>query len=194
MGEVSVVRLGTLPFALMQGGIIYYVTPFLTPPAHATAFSLTGVFFSDSGEYRDPKKPIIEIPPQCHMTSTSAAATLVNIANDLMNAERTVHLPLTLTVQPPYIGREEGGAAGKLITPKQVLTESPPKSHVLSNLSFELSQLDDSILLALFLARQRWLGDKSAYAPYIRTLPGVTSEFTLKEWEEVVSRMEVGFL
>ena len=44
-------------------------------------------------------------------------------------------------------------------------------------------------MLAIWLARERWLGADSDWAPYIRSLPGVQN-LSLEEWRTVLDRIE----
>ncbi|GMH57611.1 hypothetical protein TrRE_jg12927 [Triparma retinervis] len=136
----------------------------------------------------DTEFPVITIPPGCQMTSSSAIRTLMSVASHLVSLP-SVSMPMMMSYAPPYVSSPSTTHA-KLVTPHQEVDLSPSRRDVISNFAYMSSQLDDGMLVAVWLARERWRGERSEWAPYIRTLPGVTDGWGETEWGEALRMVE----
>ena len=133
--------------------------------------------------------PVVSVPQGCQMTGAGAIETITDIAARELESNDKLKIPLIMSYQPPYVSNP-GSKFAKLVTPHQAVDHNPSRMQVSQNVGYMASQLDDSMLLAVWLARERWLGPESEWAPYIRTLPGVTEEWTEPEWSNVIGRVE----
>ncbi|GMI16781.1 hypothetical protein TrLO_g12408 [Triparma laevis f. longispina] len=174
----------------------WFLTPFLSE-AHKNArerqiksnsdpYILSGGGRGVYLAYPSDKETILSIPPKCHVTADYTINSLFTAAQDLLNSPDPPAVASGQTRTAPYLT----ASAGVMHPQKSIKATGTPKvKDVISNLAFSLSPLDDALIIAVWLARERWLGADSEWAPYIRTLPGVQN-LSLEEWERVVKKFE----
>jgi len=174
----------------------WFLTPFLSE-AHINArerqiksnsdpYILSGGGRGVYLAYPSESETVLSIPPNCQVTADYTVKTLFAAAQDLLNSPDPPQVAPSQTRTAPYLT----ASAGVMHPQKSIkATETPKVKDVISNLAFSLSPLDDALIIAIWLARERWLGADSEWAPYIRTLPGVQN-LSLEEWEKVLKKFE----
>ncbi|GMI41378.1 hypothetical protein TeGR_g3287 [Tetraparma gracilis] len=144
--------------------------------------------------------PSVVIPKPLHITRTVALKSLYGAAlrhlSPAVLANKEVGVTKGMTAYPvPPVPVIPGRITGSTAPPKNVPTNSKlSRALVLANLTSAFSILADEIILALFLARERYIGASSAFAPWIQMLQDVDETVDLGPVRERVRKMSMPVL
>jgi hypothetical protein len=167
------------PAMITSGGVrgLYYASP--SGPGGGNA---RGNATAEDGDH-DRDTPLLSIPPEAHITRAVALKSLYGGAlayltptgspSHSSHSSAEVEVGKQFAVYPPplvptIVGRITAAATSAKIS---VTSSKLNRALVLANLTPMLAELADDVILGLFLARERYHGANSDFAPWIGTLP-----------------------
>ena len=136
--------------------------------------------------------PVLVVPAPLHVTRTVALKSIYGAALQYLSPpsqfDRDIHVPKFLAhYPPPSVPSIPGRLTNSAPTPRLTIPSSKlTRPLALANLTPSLAALADPIILALFLARERYIGEASRFAPWIQSMQGVNDGVS---WEFIAEKV-----